>query len=202
MFMRCRGLFVLPVLVALLLTSCAAEEPFPTEWPEFEAIDGVLDVFAKADDAGHVPGIHVQLDDRAEPAAVVRAAVEVCDLAAGLAPFADGFDLGILIERPGGVPTESQGWWEDSSCSDDDFASIVATLATFGFPAPATGLHVSVEAFDHEDYDNYETWRIDAVGDLDEPTQVTLKAALAAVATEQGHEISGRVIVYQESQGE
>jgi len=186
--MRRLGLLAFPaVVLTLLLTSCApAEDPFPTEWPELEAVDGVISVGVREGDANDLPLVRVQLDDRAEPADLVRAAVEVRDAAAELAPLADGYDLGIMLVRPGDYPAGSSAWWEDGTQSEDDFEAIVATLTTYGLPYPATKVVVDVWAYDGE---HYNEWWVESFVPLDEPDADLLEDGLRSVAAEQGLEL-------------
>jgi hypothetical protein len=187
MFMLRLRLLALPTVgLALLLASCAPTEgPLPTEWPDLEAVDGVLDVGVTERVPGLPPTVHVQLDERAEPADIARAAVEVRDTATELAPLADGFDLLVTLVRPGDYPAGSALWTEGTQF-EPDFEPIMATFAAFGVPEPATKVAVHVFALDGEHYDE---WRIECFVQPDLPSQRLLRDTLMAVATEQGLEI-------------
>lgn len=182
--MRSPGLLAIPLALGLLLTGCTdAGDTFPTEWPELEAIDGVLSYeVLERSDAG-VPGVYVQLDDRADPDDVVRAAVEARDTAAGLPAFADGFGFGVLLVHPGDFPAGSSGWWYDDTQSEDDFEAIVATLASFDLPDPGSRVSVVVHEFEDEPW---HQWRIESFLSLEEPEAEILRTALRAAAEEHG----------------
>jgi hypothetical protein len=197
--MRSQGLLVPTAVLALLLASCTPADDFPTEWPELAAIEGVLSLeVVERSDFG-VPGVYVQLDDRAAPDDIVRAAVEARDTAAGLDAFADGFGFAVLLVHPGDYPASASGWWDDDSHEQAEFEAIVATLASFELPQPATAVSVVVTAVDGE---AWEDWEIESFLSLEEPESDTLRAALVEVATQNGLEFDRRIRVEREFPGQ
>lgn len=183
------------IAAVLILVACTApaddsEEPFPADWPELQAVDGVVDVLVELDDGR--PLVQVQVDDRLEPADAARTAVAVRDAADELEALADGYSLYLILVHPGDYPASVSGYWDDETRSDGDFAAIVATLAAFEFTPSATDLFVRIG--DGYNGTRSTSWRIQSYLVVDDALSSELNGLLAEAAAAQSLDLTGHFI--------
>jgi hypothetical protein len=140
-----------------------------------------------------------QLDDQAAPVEAARTATELRDTADGLDVFAEGYELVVKFVRPGDYPAGAKGWWRDGTQDDPRFEALVATLAAFELPAPATQVALVTTEYSSR---TYETWTIESLLHVDDATADAFRGALTDTAAAQGVSIESWIEITREFPGQ